>query len=104
MLAWNAIFETIFPIILDKNISIYTALIFLLSIILIVYLIMMIITYKMIKKDKLDLNRKTKIKTIFYNPIYLTTYVGCALRAVLKKNVTWDKIEHKVNSKIVIQK
>ena len=65
---------------------------------------MMIITYKMIKKDKLDLNRKTKIKTIFYNPIYLTTYVGCSLRAVFKKNITWDKIEHKVNSKIVIEK
>ena len=88
----------------DKNISIYIVLIFLLGVVLIAYLIMMIITYKMIKKDKLDLNKKTKIKTIFYNPIYLTTYVGCALRAVFKKNITWDKIEHKVNSKIVIEK
>ncbi len=83
----------------DRNVPIYIALIFLFSIILIVYLIMMIVTIKMIKKDKLDLSKKMKIKTIFYNPIYLTTYVSCALRALFKKDVGWDKIEHKVNKK-----
>ena len=61
----------------------------------------MIVTIKMIKKDKLDLNRKMKIKTIFYNPIYLTTYVSCALKALFKKEVGWDKIEHKVNKKVI---
>ena len=75
------------------------SLISLISIILLSYLIMMIVTYKMIKKDKLDLSRKMKIKTIFYNPIYLTTYVYCALIALFKKNISWDKIEHKVNKK-----
>ncbi len=83
----------------DRNIPIYIALIFLFFIILIAYLVMMIITVKMIKKDKLDLNKKMKIKTIFYNPIYLTTYVNCALIALFKKEVGWDKIEHKVNKK-----
>ena len=83
----------------DRNVPIYIALIFLFSIILIVYLIMMIVTIKMIKKDKLDLSKEMKIKTIFYNPIYLTTYVSCALRTLFKKDVGWDKIEHKINKK-----
>ena len=81
------------------NKDITTVLSFLIGIILIVYLIMMIVTIIMLKKEKLDLNKKTKIKTIFYNPIYLTTYINCALRALFKKNVPWDKIEHKVNKK-----
>lgn len=85
-------------IILFTNYNVIS-LISLISIILLSYLIMMIVTYKMIKKDKLDLNRKMKIKTIFYNPIYLTTYVYCALIALFKKNISWDKIEHKVNKK-----
>ena len=85
----------------DQNISIYIVLMFLFIIIFIAYLVMMIVTIKMIKKDKLDLNRKMKIKTIFYNPIYLTTYVSCALKALFKKEVCWDKIEHKVNKKVI---
>ncbi len=85
----------------DQNISIYIVLMFLFIIIFIAYLVMMIVTIKMIKKDKLDLNRKMKIKTIFYNPIYLTTYVSCALKALFKKEVGWDKIEHKVNKKVI---
>ena len=71
----------------------------LIFIILFNYLVMMLITIKMIKKDKLDLNYKMKIKTVFYNPIYLSTYLYCALIALLKKDITWDKIEHKVNKK-----
>ena len=77
----------------------FITLISLISIILLSYIIMMFITIKMIKKDKLDLSYKMKIKTIFYNPIYLTTYIYCALKALFTKNVSWDKIEHKVNKK-----
>lgn len=84
-------------IILFTNYNVIS-LISLISIILLSYLIMMIVTYKMIKKDKLDLSRKMKIKTIFYNPIYLTTYVYCALIVLFKKNISWDKIEHKKNN------
>ena len=83
----------------DQNVSMFKALMFILVVLLISYIIMMIITYKMIKKDKLDLTRKTKIKTIFYNPIYLSTYVICALKALFTKDVKWIPIEHKVNIK-----
>ena len=40
-----------------------------------------------------------KLKTILYNPIYLSTYVICALKSLFTKEVAWDKIEHKVNIK-----
>ena len=67
------------------------------TVVLVVYFILMIITVIMLKKDKLNLNQKMKWKAIFYNPIYLATYVPCALKAVFTKNVVWSRIEHKVN-------
>ena len=75
----------------------FLSLISLILILILPYIIMLIITIKMIKKDKLDLNYKMKIKTIFYNPIYLTTYIYCALKALFTKEVVWSKIEHKKN-------
>ncbi len=92
------IFKSIL-LLFNKNISFFIILTSLIVIILFVYLIMMLITIKMIKKDKLDLNKLTKIKVIFFNPFYLMTYVYCALKSLFTKNVTWDKIEHKVNKK-----
>lgn len=83
----------------NKDISFFTVLMLLFIIILFVYLIMMFITFKMIKNDKLDLNKNTKIKLVFFNPIYLITYIYCALKALFTKNVYWDKIDHKVNKK-----
>ena len=83
----------------NKDISIFTVLMLLFIIILFVYLIMMFITFKMIKNDKLDLNKNTKIKLVFFNPIYLITYIYCALKALFTKNVYWDKIDRKVNKK-----
>lgn len=58
------------------------------------YLVMMLITIVMILKEKLDLNLKMKIKVILFNPIYLVTYIPCALLAILKKEITWDRIDH----------
>ena len=60
---------------------------------------MMIVTIVMLKRDKLNLSKEMKIKTILYNPIYLSTYVGCALKALFIKEIAWEKIEHKVNIK-----
>lgn len=66
------------------------------DILVIAYFIMVIITAMMIllENKKLNLNRKMKIKVLFFNPLYLVTYVPCALMAVLKKEVTWDRIDH----------
>lgn len=59
-----------------------------------VYVILMLVTVEMIKREKLDLTTKTKIKAILFNPLYLVTYIPCALKALLKKNVGWTRIEH----------
>ena len=59
-----------------------------------VYIVLALMTVGMLKSEKLDLSRVMKIKVILLNPLYLTTYVPCALRALLKKNVTWTKIKH----------
>lgn len=59
-----------------------------------VYVILMLITIEMIRQEKLDLTLGSKIKAVLFNPLYLVTYIPCALKALLKKNVSWKKIEH----------
>ena len=65
--------------------------------VVIIYFIMIIITIVILKKEKLNITNKTKLKTIFFNPIYLISYIPCALKALLSKNVTWVPIEHNKN-------
>lgn len=59
-----------------------------------IYVILMLVTVEMIRREKLDLTTKSKIKAILFNPLYLVTYIPCALKALLKKDVGWTKIEH----------
>lgn len=59
-----------------------------------VYVILMLITMEMIKREKLDLSWGTKLKAVLFNPIYLATYIPCAIQALLSKNVTWKRIDH----------
>lgn len=59
-----------------------------------VYVVLMLITIEMIKREKLDLTTKTKVRAILFNPLYLVTYIPCAIKALLKKDVGWTKIEH----------
>lgn len=63
---------------------------------LIIYFILMIITFIMLilEKNNLNLNTKSKIKALFYNPIFMITYVFCAIKALTTKEVTWKKVEH----------
>ena len=85
--------KRIYTLIINKKITINLSLI--LAIFFVVYLIMLVITYIILKKEKLiNLNKHMKIKAILFNPIYLTTYIPCAIKAILKKNVEWTKIEH----------
>ncbi len=46
-----------------------------------------------IEKDSIDITRKNKIKTVFYHPIFLATYVISAVRCLFIKN-TWEVINH----------
>lgn len=61
-----------------------------------VYLVLVIATFIMIKKEKsyFKLSRKTKILSLFYNPLFLLSYIICALKALFSPNLKWDTIKH----------
>lgn len=63
---------------------------------LIVYLSLFVMTLVIIilEGNKIDLSFKTKIKVLFYNPIFMATYIPCAIRALTAKEVSWKKVEH----------
>lgn len=62
----------------------------------IIYFTLMIMTFVMLMLEgkKIDLNFKTKIKVLFYNPIFMITYVPCAIKALTAKEVSWTRVEH----------
>ena len=64
------------------------------TILAVVYLVLMLVTVVMLKRERLELKPKIVIQTILLNPLYLVTYVPCALRAIFTKDVKWEKIEH----------
>lgn len=68
----------------------------LLGLFVIIYLILVVITFIMIKNEKecFRLSQKMKHKVLFYHPIFLIGYVPCAIKALLNPNVGWKKIEH----------
>ena len=60
------------------------------------YFILFLITLFLIikEKNKIKLSLKNKILVLFYNPIFMFTYVFCAIEAFTKKKVVWTKIKH----------
>ena len=44
--------------------------------------------------NKINLSVKTKIKTLFYNPLFMASYIPCAVKALTKKEVKWTRVEH----------
>lgn len=69
---------------------------------LLIYLILLVITGIMLIKEKntLNLNKKRRYQTLFYNPVFLLTYIICVVQAFTKKEIGWEKIEHKEKLKI----
>ena len=63
---------------------------------LLVYIVLLIFTFiiLMLESNKLDLSLKMKVKVLFYNPIFIISYIKCAIPALLKKNIEWKKQEH----------
>ncbi len=45
-------------------------------------------------KDKINMSDSMQIKAILFSPLFFSTYVPCALKAFLKKEVKWEKVEH----------
>lgn len=59
------------------------------------YFLFSMMTFFVIYKDKnINLNKNMKIKTCLFSPLFFVTYVPCAIRALFKKEVNWEKVEH----------
>lgn len=67
---------------------------FMLAMLALLYIVLFGLTGWILRQEKLDLSREMKMKLMLMNPIYLVTYVPCALKALLKREVAWVKIEH----------
>ncbi len=66
---------------------------------LLIYTVLSIFTIVMLKKEKnsLNISKSMKIKVIFYNPIFMFSYIICLLRTIFIKDIKWDKIDHNKN-------
>ena len=68
----------------------------LISVFVLIYLVLLLITFLLLIKEgrKINLSIKSKIKTLLYNPIFIISYIPCAILALTKKDIKWSKIEH----------
>lgn len=79
--------------------GITTFLCYLTIFLLLIYTVLSIFTIIMLKKEKnsLNISKSMKIKVIFYNPIFMFSYIICLLRTIFIKDIKWDKIDHNKN-------
>ena len=84
-------------ILITKGIT--TFLCYLTIFLLLIYTVLVLFTILMLKKEKNNLNisKSMKIKVIFYNPIFMLSYIICLLRTIFIKDIKWDKIDHNKN-------
>ncbi len=63
---------------------------------LIIYLALFIMSLVIVilEGKKINLTTKSKIKVLFYNPVFMISYIPCAIKALLKKDVKWVRVEH----------
>ena len=68
-------------------------------ILLLIYLGLVIFTGILLLKEKnnLKLSSKMKLKSLFFNPLFLASYINCLYLALRNKEINWDKIEHTTN-------
>ena len=84
-------------ILITKGIT--TFLCYLTIFLLLIYIVLVLFTIIMLKKEKnsLNISKSMKIKVIFYNPIFMFSYIICLLRTIFIKDIKWDKIDHNKN-------
>ena len=87
----------LFNILITKGIT--TFLCYLTIFLLLIYTVLSIFTIIMLKKEKnsLNISKSMKVKVIFYNPIFMFSYIICLLRTIFIKDIKWDKIDHNKN-------
>lgn len=88
-------FLTAYNLIVKNNIwKYYFMQLLLFSLLIYIILFIMTLVIIIIEGDKINLNFKSKIKTLFYNPIFMISYIPCAIKALTKKDVKWTRVEH----------
>ncbi|MEG1457037.1 MAG: glycosyltransferase [Bacilli bacterium] len=70
--------------------------------IVVIYVILMLFTFIVLFKEegKLNIDQKLLSKTLLFNPIFLVSYIPCLLISLFKKEVSWERIDHKGINKI----
>lgn len=74
----------------------YATELFIYLIVIYLALLIMTLTILLLEGNKINLNNKMKIKVLFYAPLFIISYVPCAVIALTKKEVTWKRVEHGV--------
>ena len=66
-------------------------------VLLVIYLILNVFTIVILHKEnkKLNISIKDKLFSIFFNPIFLATFIICFVKALNNKNLEWEVIDHK---------
>lgn len=64
------------------------------GVLIFIYLVLVVATIVILRQEKAEFIPKIRVQAVLFNPVYLVTYVPCALKAILSKNVSWKKIEH----------
>ncbi len=67
------------------------------EVIIFAYSVMVILTCILIYREKVRYKLHILIGVVVFNPIFVTTNIYCAIKALLTKNVKWNKIEHHRN-------
>ena len=63
-------------------------------ILLLIYVILMLVTVVMLKREKQTFTARRRWQAVLFNPIYLASYIPCALKALFTRDVKWRKVEH----------
>lgn len=75
--------------------SFFTSIFWSLGLLLLAYVILLFFTGILIQKEKqLNLNQKMKRKALFFNPLFLASYVICLLKSMVQKEIPWEPIKH----------
>lgn len=59
-----------------------------------IYFLLILFTAFLLYIEKYHLPLKSKLKTLFFHPLLLLTYVPCLFVVILKRDLAWRRIEH----------
>ena len=91
----SSIFFITYNLLLHDNVWKYHLLelaIYMLAVYFVLFIMTLVIV--ILEGNKIDLTLKSKLKVLFFNPIFMISYVPCAIKALTLKEVKWTRVEH----------